>query len=111
MRSAWLVLAIGNRSDAVIPSIAQFLPSVGRGLLILPVYRALLQHAEWGMPIANRDYAISRGGYHPTIAATLDKMLHRTSAPPMYLMRLSRQRGASLGKFGIITVSWTGKFH
>ncbi len=83
IRSAWLVLAIGNRYDPAIPSIAQFLPSVGRGLLIFPVYRALQQQAEWGMPIAKRDFTIAREGYHPTIAAAVDRMLNGTAAPTM----------------------------
>ena len=75
IRSAWLVLAIGNRYDPVIPSIAQFLPSVGRGLLILPVYAALKAQGDWGLPIARKVYASARQGYHPTIAAAIDRML------------------------------------
>ena len=75
IRSAWLVLAIANRYDPAVPSIADFLPSVGRGLLIFPVYRALKQQGDWGMPIARRDYAIARKGYHPTVVATLDRLL------------------------------------
>lgn len=81
IRSAWLVLAIGNRYDPAVPSIAQFLPSVGRGLLIFPVYHALKQQAEWGMPIATRDYAIARKGYHPTVVKTLDRSLDWKAAP------------------------------
>lgn len=75
IRSAWLVLAIGNRYDPAIPSIAQYLPSVGRGLLILPVYAALKAQGDWGMPIARKVYATARQGYHPTIDAAIDKML------------------------------------
>jgi aminopeptidase N len=75
IRSAWLVLAIGNRYDPAIPSIAQFLPSVGRGLLILPVYAALKAQGDWGLPIARKVYATARQGYHPTIAAAIDRML------------------------------------
>jgi aminopeptidase N len=81
IRSAWLVLAIGNRYDPAVPSIAQFLPSVGRGLLIFPVYSALKKQTEWGMPIATRDYAIARAGYHPTIVAALDRMLDWKNKP------------------------------
>lgn len=75
IRSAWLVLAIANRYDPAVPAIADFLPSVGRGLLIFPVYRALKQQGDWGLPIARRDYAIARKGYHPTVVATLDRLL------------------------------------
>lgn len=83
IRSAWLVLAIGNRYDPVIPSIAQFLPSVGRGLLIRPVYRALKDQGEWGLPIAQRIYANSKEGYHPMTAAAIDRMLNVAPKPGM----------------------------
>ncbi|MEO5868208.1 MAG: M1 family metallopeptidase [Sphingomonas sp.] len=79
IRSAWLVLAIGNRYDPAVPSIAQYLPSVGRGLLILPVYRALKEQGDWGMPIARRVYATARSNYHPTVVGTLDKMIDKKS--------------------------------
>jgi len=75
IRSAWLVLAIGNRYEAAVPSIAQFLPGVGRGLLVFPVYRALKEQGDWGMPIAKRDFAAARAAYHPTVVAALEKML------------------------------------
>lgn len=75
IRSAWLVLAIGNRYEPAVPSIAQYLPSVGRGLLILPVYAALKAQGDWGLPIARKIYATARQGYHPTIAAAIDKLL------------------------------------
>jgi aminopeptidase N len=75
VRSAWLVLAIANRYDPAVPSIADYLPRVGRGLLIFPIYRALKAQGDWGMAIALRDYARAREGYHPTVAATLDRLL------------------------------------
>ena len=75
MRSAWLVLAIGNRYDAAIPSIEQFLPSVGRGLLVRPVYAALKAQGEWGMPIARRVFATARAGYHPVTEMGVEKIL------------------------------------
>jgi len=75
IRSAWLVLAIGNRYEPAVPSIAQFLPSVGRGLLIYPIYAALKKEGDWGMAIARRDYPLARPGYHPTIVTGVDRML------------------------------------
>jgi aminopeptidase N len=75
IRSAWLVLAIGNRYDPAVPSIGDYLPSVGRGLLIFPIYRALKAQGDWGMAIARRDYAVARMTYHPTVVATLDRLL------------------------------------
>jgi hypothetical protein len=81
IRSAWLVLAIGNRYDPAIPSIAEFLPSVGRGLLIFPVYRALKAQGDWGMAIARRDYAVARQAYHPTVVGALDRLLDWKGGP------------------------------
>jgi len=75
IRSAWLVLAAENRYDPAIPSMQDYLPRIGRGLLIFPVYRALKAEGDWGLPIARRIYATARGNYHPTVVATLDKTL------------------------------------
>ena len=75
VRSAWLVLAAENRYDPAVPSMEEYLPRIGRGLLIFPIYRALKAEGDWGLPIARRIYATARGNYHPTVAAALDKML------------------------------------
>jgi hypothetical protein len=75
IRSAWLVLAAQNRYDPAVASIEEFLPRIGRGLLIFPVYRALRAEGDWGTPIAQRIYATARANYHPTVVATLDKLL------------------------------------
>ena len=75
IRSAWLVLAAENRYDPAVASMAEFLPRIGRGLLIFPVYRALKAEGDWGLPIAKRIYAGARANYHPTVVATLDKSL------------------------------------
>jgi hypothetical protein len=53
----------------------EFLPRIGRGLLIYPVYRALKAEGDWGLPIARRIYATARPNYHPTVVTTLDKEL------------------------------------
>lgn len=75
VRSAWLRLAIANRYAPAIPSIEAFLPSVGRGLLILPVYRALVAQGDWGRPIADRAFAASRAHYHPVTVGMVQKAL------------------------------------
>jgi aminopeptidase N len=75
VRSAWLVLAAGNRYDPAVASMEEYLPRIGRGLLIFPIYRALKAEGDWGMTIAKRIYATARGNYHPTVVATLDKTL------------------------------------
>ncbi|HWI85832.1 MAG TPA: M1 family metallopeptidase [Sphingomonas sp.] len=75
VRSAWLVLAIANHYDAATPSLAEYLPRVGRGLLIYPLYRGLKAEGDWGGPIARRIYTTARPNYHPTVVATVDKLL------------------------------------
>jgi len=75
VRSAWLVLAAENHYDPAVASMEEYLPRIGRGLLIFPVYRALKAQGDWGMPIAQRIYATARANYHPTVVATLDKTL------------------------------------
>jgi aminopeptidase N len=82
IRSAWLVLAIGNRYDPAETAIADYLPRVGRGLLIFPIYRALKAQGEWGMAIARRDYALARMTYHPTVVSTLDRLLDWKTGGP-----------------------------
>ncbi|MBB3910973.1 M1 family metallopeptidase [Sphingomonas desiccabilis] len=76
IRSAWLVLAIGNRYQPAVASAEQFLPSVGRNLLITPVYRALKAQGEWGVPVARRIFEQARAGYHPVTAGAIAQLLH-----------------------------------
>ena len=75
VRSAWAELAIANRYEPALPSIRAFAKSVGRGLLIRPIYEALIKQDEWGKPIARSIFAEARGTYHPTVAAQVEKML------------------------------------
>lgn len=75
IRSAWLVLAIGNRYQPAIASAEQFLPSVGRNLLITPVYRALKAQGDWGTPVARRIFDRARAGYHPVTAGAIAQLL------------------------------------
>jgi leukotriene-A4 hydrolase len=77
VRSAWLVLAIANRYDPAVPSLDLYLHSIGRGLLINPLYNGLKAQGDWGMTIARHIYATARATYHPTIVASLDKTLGR----------------------------------
>ncbi|MET0377031.1 MAG: M1 family metallopeptidase [Rhizorhabdus sp.] len=75
VRSAWLVLALGNRYQPAVASAEEFLPRIGRMLLIRPVYRALVEQGDWGKPIAQRIYASARPQYHPVTVASVDKIL------------------------------------
>lgn len=80
VRSAWLELAIANRYDAAIPSLDEFLSTVGRGLFIRPLYAGLMKQGEWGQPIAKRIFAKAKATYHPTVAAGIERMLNAAPA-------------------------------
>jgi aminopeptidase N len=75
VRSAWLEIAIANRYEPAIPSIEQFLTSVGRILFLRPLYAGLMKDPEWGQPIARRVFAQARAGYHPTAERGLARMV------------------------------------
>lgn len=75
VRTAWLEIAIANRYAPAVPSLEQFLKSVGRGLFIRPLYAALMRDAEWGQPMARRIFADAKAGYHPLIANGVERML------------------------------------
>jgi leukotriene-A4 hydrolase len=75
VRSAWAELAIANRYDPALPSIRAFVTSVGRGLLIRPIYEGLMQQGDWGQPIARRFFEEARSGYHPVTAAQVAKIV------------------------------------
>ena len=75
VRSAWAELAIANRYDPALPSIQAFVTSVGRGLLIRPIYEGLVAQGDWGKPIAKRFYAQARQTYHPVTAAQVAKIV------------------------------------
>ncbi|MET0247446.1 MAG: M1 family metallopeptidase, partial [Sphingomonas sp.] len=75
VRSAWLDLAIGNRYEPALPSLRQFVTSVGRGLLIRPLYTRLMEQGDWGRPKARALFAEARAGYHPSTAAGIEKIV------------------------------------
>jgi aminopeptidase N len=75
IRSAWFALAIANRYDPVVPALGEYLGSVGRMLLIVPLYRELMAQGDWGRPIARRLYARARPTYHPVAAGAIDKIV------------------------------------
>jgi leukotriene-A4 hydrolase len=75
VRSAWAELAIANRYDPALPSIRAFATSIGRGLLIYPIYNGLMAQGDWGKPIARQLFAQAKAGYHPAIAAGVAKVV------------------------------------
>ena len=73
---AWLELALANRYDPAVPSIEGLVTSVGRGLLIYPVYKDLMAEGDWGKPIAARLYEKAKGSYHPVVAAGIGRIVN-----------------------------------
>lgn len=77
VRSAWAELAIANRYDPALPSIQAFVNSVGRGLLIRPIYEGMMKQGDWGQPIAKRFFEEARPSYHPVTAAQIEKIVSK----------------------------------
>ncbi|WP_448663787.1 M1 family metallopeptidase [Sphingomonas sp. CJ20] len=75
VRSAWGELAIANRYAPALPAIEAFVTSVGRGLLVYPIYRDLMAQGDWGAAIARDFYAKAKAGYHPGTAAGVAKII------------------------------------
>lgn len=75
VRSAWLELAIANRYEPALPSLRQFAGTVGRGLLIRPLYTGLKRQGAWGDAIARDLFARSRATYHPAVASGIEKII------------------------------------
>ncbi|NIJ19139.1 aminopeptidase N [Sphingomonas naasensis] len=77
VRSAWAELAIANRYEPALPSIQAFVKSVGRGLLIRPIFEGLMAQGDWGKPIAKRFFEDARPTYHPVTAAQIAKIVSK----------------------------------
>ncbi|MDP1737516.1 MAG: M1 family metallopeptidase [Caulobacter sp.] len=75
VRSGWLELVVANRWAPGLPSLEQFLGSVGRGLFIRPLYTGLSKDREWGLPLARRFFNQSKATYHPSLAAGIEKTI------------------------------------
>ncbi|MBO9711593.1 M1 family metallopeptidase [Sphingomonas sp.] len=73
--SAWSELAIANRYEPALPGVERLVTHVGRGLLIYPVYRALVKQGDWGKPLAGKYFAEAKAGYHPVAAAGVARIV------------------------------------
>jgi leukotriene-A4 hydrolase len=77
VRSAWAELAIANRYEPALPSIEAFVQSVGRGLLIRPVYAGLMAQGDWGKALAVKYFALAKSTYHPATASGVARIIER----------------------------------
>lgn len=71
---AWYLLSLRVGYDNIYPAMEDYLVSIGRRKLIVPLYKKLSESAE-GKQWAQRVYAIARPGYHPLAQGTVDNIL------------------------------------
>ena len=81
VRSGWLQLVVANRWEPGMASLRAFLSSNGRGLFINPLYNGLLHDKPWGPPLARRYFEEAKGGYHPSLAAGIEKRIAAAEKP------------------------------
>jgi aminopeptidase N len=70
----WLSIAIRNGYEPAWPRLEQYLESIGRRKLIVPLYSAMMKTQD-GAQRARAVYARARPGYHPITAASLDAIV------------------------------------
>ncbi len=75
---AWLKLAIKRNYDVVNQRLEDYLISIGRRKLIVPLYKELM-NSEAGSQFAQRVYEIARPGYHPLAQGTVDAIVKASS--------------------------------
>ncbi len=71
---AWLKLAINRGYVVVNKRLEDYLISIGRRKLIVPLYKALMDTKQ--DDFAKRVYAIARPGYHPLAQGTVDAIVN-----------------------------------
>ncbi|MBD3652933.1 M1 family metallopeptidase [Kangiella sp.] len=71
---AWLLLSLRSGYEVVMPRLENYLISIGRRKLIVPLYKQLME-TEQGAEFAKRVYKVARPGYHPLAQATLDEVV------------------------------------
>jgi leukotriene-A4 hydrolase len=71
---AWYLLALRSGYDVVYPAMANYLESIGRRKLIVPLYKELTTSAK-GKRWAQAVYKKARPGYHPLAQGTVDAIL------------------------------------
>lgn len=73
---AWLKLAIIRNYAKVDERLEDYLISIGRRKLIVPLYKQLME-TEKGSEFAKRVYKIARPGYHPLAQGTIDAIVNK----------------------------------
>lgn len=76
---SWLKIVIRNNYQPSYPRLEEYLKTIGRRKLIVPLYAELMKTPA-GTLFAKRVYAKARPGYHPSTVAALDPMVDLTAA-------------------------------
>jgi leukotriene-A4 hydrolase len=76
---SWLKLVIKNNYQPSYPRLEEYLKSIGRRLLIEPLYTELMKTSS-GSEFAKRVYAKARPGYHPDTVKAVDAIVNPGSA-------------------------------
>ncbi len=71
---SWLLLVIRNRYQPANVRLETYLETVGRGKLILPLYKEMMKTPA-GAVQAKRVFALARPVYHPTVQAAVDAIV------------------------------------
>ncbi len=73
---AWLLLNIKRNNSAVNTRLADYMISIGRRKLIVPLYKALLQDPK-RLAFTKAIYNKARPGYHPLAQGTIDALFEK----------------------------------
>ncbi|MDI7775608.1 M1 family metallopeptidase [Asticcacaulis sp. EMRT-3] len=71
----WLMLAVQHHYLPAMPVLHDFLIAQGRLKYVMPLYKALLAQADWGVDMAKKTYAEARPGYHQITRASVEKLM------------------------------------
>lgn len=71
----WLEAALRNRYAPAVAQAETFLSTVGRNKFVEPLFRALVEQGEWGLPTARRIYDRTRPSYHSYTRGKVDQVL------------------------------------
>ena len=79
LERSWLELVIRNNYQPGFARLDEYLTSIGRRLLIEPLYTDLMKTPS-GAEFAKRAYAKARPGYHPDTVAAIEAIVNPTAA-------------------------------
>jgi leukotriene-A4 hydrolase len=71
---SWLLIVIHNHYQPGLGRLHDYLTSIGRRKLIVPLYEALIEQ-QWGRKLAVDIFAEARPGYHPMAVASIERVL------------------------------------